>query len=256
MIGSQLPAVTQAGNGTRDAITAPPPATPARAHRSYVELAAVPGAVRYARRYTRHILATWKLSYLTDDAELVVSELITNAVQATPATPHPAPVALYLAADDDRLSVLAWDCSPEPPVHRPHNDDAVSGRGLEIIQALTDRCGTCVTGRAARSSGPGSTWTSVISPRMHGRAMPASASRGKDRPWPLQPQIPSHDGFGAGRRDVASRRAAQARRYPAAERPAAKKSAMTSACGSGPSGMAAPNLAFQNWPARLVHGAT
>lgn len=150
MIGSQLPAATQAGNGTRDAITAPPPATPARAHRSYLELAAVPGAVPYARRHTRHILATWKLSYLTDDAELVVSELITNAVQATPATPHAAPVALYLAADGDRLSVLAWDCSPEPPVHRPHNDDAVSGRGLEIIQALTDRCGTCVTGRGGK----------------------------------------------------------------------------------------------------------
>ena len=131
----------------RETITAPPPAaTPALTHRGYLELESAPRAVPYARRYTRRTLATWKLSQLADDAELVVSELITNAVQAAPAVPQPAPVALLLAGDEDRLAILVWDSSPEPPVRRPHDDDALSGRGLEIIQAITDRCGSCVTG--------------------------------------------------------------------------------------------------------------
>ena len=57
-------------------------------------------------------------------------------------TPAPsADVALYLAADADRLTLLVWDASPDLPAHHKHDDDAVSGRGLEIIDALADRWG-------------------------------------------------------------------------------------------------------------------
>jgi hypothetical protein len=51
-----------------------PAMTDARTHRSYLELAAAPEAVPYARRYTRHTLAAWKLGQVADDAELVVSD--------------------------------------------------------------------------------------------------------------------------------------------------------------------------------------
>ncbi len=61
--------------------------TDTRTDRSYLELAAAPGAVPRARRHTRHMLAAWKLGHLADDAELVVSELLTNAVRATPGMP-------------------------------------------------------------------------------------------------------------------------------------------------------------------------
>ena len=54
-----------------------------RAHRSYVEAEAHPAAVPYVRRHTRQILAAWRLGHVADDIELVVSELITNAVRAT-----------------------------------------------------------------------------------------------------------------------------------------------------------------------------
>src|SRR6266568_3188590 len=118
--------------------------TGTRTDRSYLELAAAPGAVPRARRHTRHMLAAWKLGHLADDAELVVSELLTDAVRATPGMPPAAPVALYLAAEHDRLTVMVWDACPQPPVRRPHDDDAVTGRGLEIIEALSDRCGSCV----------------------------------------------------------------------------------------------------------------
>jgi anti-sigma regulatory factor (Ser/Thr protein kinase) len=118
------------------------------AHRSYLELGATPGAVQQARRFTRRALTAWRAGHVAYDAELVVSELATNAVQATQeaaATAQPAPplVAVYLALDLDRLFVLVWDCCPQPPVHRGHaDDDAEAGRGLEIVSAVADRWGT------------------------------------------------------------------------------------------------------------------
>ena len=46
-------------------------------------LAAVPTAVGAARRYVRSELTKAKLAALVDDAELVASELVTNAITAT-----------------------------------------------------------------------------------------------------------------------------------------------------------------------------
>jgi anti-sigma regulatory factor (Ser/Thr protein kinase) len=115
-----------------------------RTRTSYLELGAHPVAVPCARLYTRHLLDEWGLGHIADDAELLVSELITNAIKATLDMQLAAQVALYLAADRNRLIMLVWDASPEPPVHSPHGDDAVNGRGLEIIEALSDRWGSCV----------------------------------------------------------------------------------------------------------------
>ncbi len=115
---------------------------PRQAHRCYLEVPAEPGAVPYARRCTRRMLAAWGLGPVADDAELVVSELMTNAVRATLAIASAAHVVLYLAADTCRLTLLAWDACTQPPVHRPHDDDSAGGRGLEIVQACSDRWGT------------------------------------------------------------------------------------------------------------------
>jgi anti-sigma regulatory factor (Ser/Thr protein kinase) len=109
-----------------------------RAHRSYLEVAAEPGALPHARRFSRQALEGWGLGRIADDAELIVSELMSNAISAAPA----AGVALYLAADPGRLTLLVWDASPDLPARHRHDDDAVSGRGLEIIDALADRWGT------------------------------------------------------------------------------------------------------------------
>jgi anti-sigma regulatory factor (Ser/Thr protein kinase) len=142
-----------------------------RAHGAYLEFPAVPAALPYVRRHTRQTLATWQLGYLADDVELVVSELVTNAVRATQdagpreagppvagppvagprvAGPRvaailagPPAVAVYLTLDRDRLAVLIWDSSPRPPARREHDYDDESGRGLELVQALTDDWGVC-----------------------------------------------------------------------------------------------------------------
>jgi anti-sigma regulatory factor (Ser/Thr protein kinase) len=112
-----------------------------RAHRSYVEAAAHPGAVPYVRRHTRQTLAAWRLGHVAADVELVVSELVTNAVRATLAMQAAAPVALYLALEHGRLYALAWDCCPDLPVLRAPAGDAESGRGLQMVQALSAEWG-------------------------------------------------------------------------------------------------------------------
>jgi hypothetical protein len=121
-----------------------PPATGGRAHRSYLEAGAVPASLPYIRRHTRRTLAAWEVGPAADDVELMTSELVTNAIAATLAmTPPGALVALYLAMEAGLLSVLVWDCCPEQPVHRAQaGADAESGRGLGIVQAVSERWGT------------------------------------------------------------------------------------------------------------------
>jgi len=50
---------------------------------AHLPLGALPTAVPCARGYTRAILDEWNLADLADAAELIVSELVTNSVQAT-----------------------------------------------------------------------------------------------------------------------------------------------------------------------------
>jgi len=106
--------------------------------------------VPQARRFTRRTLAAWRLDRIADDTALVVSELVTNAVQATQAAVQAGQtMAVYLALDLDRLFVLVWDCCPQPPVHRgPAGDDAEAGRGLEIVAAIASEWGTIITPEA------------------------------------------------------------------------------------------------------------
>jgi Histidine kinase-like ATPase domain len=124
--------------------------------RSYLEFGPTPAALPVVRRHARQTLAGWQLHGLTDDVELVVSELTTNAVLATQsAAPLPAaaaaPVAaLYLAVRCDRLFVLIWDCCPGGPLQRAHADDAENGRGLEIVAALSDMWGCYLPGEGGK----------------------------------------------------------------------------------------------------------
>jgi hypothetical protein len=112
----------------------PPIAAPAR--RTYLELEPHPAVVPHARRFTRNILTLWDLHGLADDAELIASELLTNAITATAPLAFPAHIALLITADPHHLLLLVWDASPEPPARQEHDDDAPSGRGLQIIEAL------------------------------------------------------------------------------------------------------------------------
>jgi len=115
----------------------------------HLPLGALPTAVPCARGYTRVILDEWNLASLADPAELIVSELVTNSVQATAdkdgqprygETGLPV-VHLRLASDHVRVLAEVWDSVPRVPAARRAGPDEEGGRGLALVEALSDRWG-------------------------------------------------------------------------------------------------------------------
>jgi hypothetical protein len=106
---------------------------------SFLELGALPGAAPCARLHARNVLWEWRLAALGDNAELLVSELVTNAAQASREAGPCGTVRLWLRADRQRLLILVWDASERPPARMQADSDAESGRGLQLIDAVADR---------------------------------------------------------------------------------------------------------------------
>jgi anti-sigma regulatory factor (Ser/Thr protein kinase) len=119
---------------------------------SFLELGALEGAVPSARLHTRHLLREWELAALSDDAELVVSELVTNGVQASRAMAHAA-IRLWLASDQTQVVICVWDASPRPPVRMDADEEAENGRGLLLVEAVSAQWGWFPAERAGDSRG-------------------------------------------------------------------------------------------------------
>jgi GAF domain-containing protein len=91
-----------------------------------------PGAARVARQFVRTAMTTSSASAYADDAELVTAELVTNAVlHATP----PFEIRVWTSRDGARIEVA--DGSDRPPVLPVENGEAMTGRGLTLVAALT-----------------------------------------------------------------------------------------------------------------------
>jgi anti-sigma regulatory factor (Ser/Thr protein kinase) len=103
----------------------------------FMELGALPGSVPCARYHARQILWEWRLDRLSDSVELVVDELVTNAVAASRDLDWPYPVRMWLLSDRANVLVLVWDANPQPPVRIDPGDDAESGRGLLLVEAIS-----------------------------------------------------------------------------------------------------------------------
>ena len=114
---------------------------------SEISLAAVVTAIGCARAYVTSIVTAWGLECLRDDAVLLTSELVTNAVRATGITglvprwsdpDHLALIRLRLTVVDDSLVIEVWDRETTPPVlpDTPDPEDE-SGRGLLIVAGLS-----------------------------------------------------------------------------------------------------------------------
>jgi anti-sigma regulatory factor (Ser/Thr protein kinase) len=108
---------------------------------SCLELGPLPSAVPCARLHTKVILQEWDLGPVAEDAELIVSELMTNALQASLSLTDAQPIVLHLLANDERLIIQVWDALPMAPTPQQHALDAETGRGLEIVSLLSDRWG-------------------------------------------------------------------------------------------------------------------
>jgi serine phosphatase RsbU (regulator of sigma subunit)/anti-sigma regulatory factor (Ser/Thr protein kinase) len=99
-------------------------------------LDAAPARVRHARELARHTLATWGLTEHTEVVELLVSELVTNAVC------HGAgDIGLRLIRAGSLLCEVRDD-GHELPILRRADVTAENGRGLQLVTALAERWGT------------------------------------------------------------------------------------------------------------------
>lgn len=104
-----------------------------------------PESVKTGRDFTRATLWDWGMAALNDLAELVVSELVTNALR------HGVPPARKLADDPCiRLRLLAQapfvmcmvtDPGNDIPVLRESGPAAESGRGLNVVESCCVRWG-------------------------------------------------------------------------------------------------------------------
>jgi len=116
-------------------------------------LGALPTAPRLARGFITIVLTGWGLTALTGVTELLVSELATNVVQAStgddgsPRYDKEGKLPLLwvrLLSDRTRVMVEVWDNLPQsygtPQLRHPRPDEE-SGRGLELIDSLTEDWG-------------------------------------------------------------------------------------------------------------------
>ncbi len=90
------------------------------------------------RHLIRGRLTSWGLSHLADDAELIVSELLTNSLIHSGGTQ----VSLDVRIEDDRLRIEVGDGARRRPCAPAHPcDEAENGRGLEIVHFLVQARG-------------------------------------------------------------------------------------------------------------------
>ncbi|MBA2752664.1 MAG: ATP-binding protein [Actinobacteria bacterium] len=99
-------------------------------------LSAVPESPGRARRFVSSWLEQWGYSSLVERAELVTSELATNAVAHAG---QPFTVALEDLGDGVHITVR--DPVPHLPVSRAASHLESSGRGMQIVEALASSWG-------------------------------------------------------------------------------------------------------------------
>jgi anti-sigma regulatory factor (Ser/Thr protein kinase) len=110
---------------------------------THLELAALPTAPGCARGHVRSLAHEWGLPGLADTAELLVSELVTNAVQAcghlkarTGLAIVPV-VGLWVTSDGVAMVIHVWDPNPETPAVKDFAADDENGRGLFLVETLS-----------------------------------------------------------------------------------------------------------------------
>jgi anti-sigma regulatory factor (Ser/Thr protein kinase) len=109
--------------------------------RTSLELRALPSVVPRARLHARQVLWEWGLTGLSENAELLISELLTNAVRASRLTTTASVVRLWLFSDTTKALMLVWDANPKAPIRMNVTEDAERGRGLLLVETISDRWG-------------------------------------------------------------------------------------------------------------------
>ncbi|MFI1417935.1 ATP-binding protein [Streptomyces sp. NPDC020731] len=178
-----------AGSIGLGAASAADPSGSAAERRFRFELAAHPGSPAQARRLTRTRLTGWSVCEDTcDTAELVVSELVTNAIVHT-ASSHIV-CELHDGGELVRIAVRDEGCAPDQPrANTRQQPEDEHGRGLLLVDALCHSWG-------AHENGPGLlVWADL--PRTadtgHDPAEPTDDLGWGARPKPGPPGTPDDD---------------------------------------------------------------
>ncbi|KPI20523.1 serine phosphatase [Actinobacteria bacterium OK006] len=100
--------------------------------------------VQRARRFLREWLSAWNLEALDDEAQLLLSEIVTNALVHADSD-----VDLRIRRYPDYLRVEVRDSDPHPAINvgSPGEDQAEGGRGMMIVSALASTWGNSPSGR-------------------------------------------------------------------------------------------------------------
>jgi anti-sigma regulatory factor (Ser/Thr protein kinase) len=113
---------------------------PGRPPHVVLDLGALPTAPGCARAWTRQVLWEWRKAGISDTAELIVSELTTNAMLISRQEGRPF-IRLILTLDQDELVIIVRDFCPGTPQPGHAGADDENGRGLYLVQSMSDRFG-------------------------------------------------------------------------------------------------------------------
>ncbi|WP_055528024.1 ATP-binding protein [Streptomyces graminilatus] len=119
--------------------SAAPKAQPEYAFRNFsVRLSPTPRGARLARLLTAEQLLSWGLP--VDPARQIVAELAANAVTHGRVPGRDFRLTAYVIGTTLRIEVTDT-CGDRPPLAQAPAEDAESGRGLALVEALADRWG-------------------------------------------------------------------------------------------------------------------
>ena len=124
--------------------TMAPPRTAERQCGCRVRLATGPAAPAEARRRVRDAIRSWRVPVDLDAALLLTSELVTNAIRheaGQEAGQGAQAVMLAIASSRGRLRVDVHDTSRSLPAVAEVPADAETGRGLLLVETLSDEWG-------------------------------------------------------------------------------------------------------------------
>jgi anti-sigma regulatory factor (Ser/Thr protein kinase) len=105
-------------------------------------LPSIPGSVPVARLHVRAALGLRRLNEYADDAGIITSELVTNAVQHVGDNgTKTIGVTITYAESPAAVTIAVSDSCPHGPIRRDTSPGSEQGRGLQIIEALSVRWG-------------------------------------------------------------------------------------------------------------------
>ena len=105
-------------------------------------LPSIPGSVPVARLQVRAALGLRGLGEYADDAEIITSELVTNAVQHVGDNgTKTIGVTITYAGSPAAVTIAVSDSSPRGPIRRDTTAGSEQGRGLQIVEALSAHWG-------------------------------------------------------------------------------------------------------------------